>query len=534
MRLRATDGIASERQVESRWLGRSSPLTTGPANRSAGPCPGHYGRQGPNSSALLAATAPLLLLTTALLQAAAPVGPSQSEPIEIAADSIRNWTEGNVRILLLKGHVYVAQGLFRLRAPRAVIWLHEPTGTQRGSLATIELYAEGGVSIETLADRRHQQRLFQTFQTYGEVRVELRERLVGPAIDDPLYLRGVQTRSGGRAATLQAAQTAAGNSGDTAMTANFQLTAPPILPQELQGRLTLNPRGFTPFQVETVRLSPTEQALVFTGGINAVLQEPGDEPIDILADRMVLWTRPLSDLAAQQGQQPPLQLYLEGNVIFRQGDRTAEMNQLYYDADRHAGIATDATLYAYHEKLQGPVFVRARRLRQLAENIFLGHYTQITPSRFPLPTYALEADRVFVEEEVVPLTSKLTGQPAVDPATGKPIMTKRRWVTSEANVLRFMDLPIFYWPYLQGPLDQVSTPLRRVRLRQSRSFGTELQTNWDMFRLLGRQQPDWIDHWDLLAGYLSRRGPAIGTDLEYAGPRTLWPAQCLVDSRPGH
>ncbi|HID21621.1 MAG TPA: hypothetical protein EYP14_04385, partial [Planctomycetaceae bacterium] len=306
------------------------------------------------------------------------------------------------------------------------------------------------------------------------------------------------------------------------MTAGFQTTAPPMLPQELQGRLTLNPRGFRPFHVETINISPTEQAFVFTGGINAVIQEPGGEPIDILADRMVLWTRPLSNLAEQQGERPPLQLYLEGNVIFRQGDRTAEMEQLFYDADRHAGVATNATLYAYHEKLRGPVFVRARRLRQVAENIFVGQWAQITPSRFPLPTYALEADRVVVEEEMIPLTNMLTGQPITDPETGQPSLSKRRWITSERNVLRFLGFPVFYWPYLQGPLDEAGTPLRSVRFRQSRSFGTEVHTYWNVFRLFGRQQPEWIDHWDLQAGYMSRRGPVLGTDLEYAGPRTLW------------
>src|SRR5262245_27076181 len=73
-------------------------------------------------------------------------GPSPTEPIIIAADSIRNWTQANTRILLLHGNVFVAQGLKRIRAHHAVAWIAE--GDDVNNLKHLELYAEGSVRVD--------------------------------------------------------------------------------------------------------------------------------------------------------------------------------------------------------------------------------------------------------------------------------------------------------------------------------------------------------------------------------------------------
>ena len=66
-----------------------------------------------------------------------------------------------------------------------------------------------------------------------------------------------------------------------------------------------------------------------------------------------------------------------------------------------------------------------------------------------------------------------------------------------------------YVPYLSGPAD-VNVPLQRVTARQDQIFGTQVESVWDVFRLLSMDKPADAD-WQLLADYYSARGPGIGT-----------------------
>ena len=75
--------------------------------------------------------------------------------------------------------------------------------------------------------------------------------------------------------------------------------------------------------------SGPEWVAVITSGINLVIDgvDPAG-PLDISADRMVIWTRGQAqpDLGgdASQTADTPLELYMEGNVVFRQGQRVIE------------------------------------------------------------------------------------------------------------------------------------------------------------------------------------------------------------------
>jgi UDP-N-acetylglucosamine 1-carboxyvinyltransferase len=59
-------------------------------------------------------------------------------------------------------------------------------------------------------------------------------------------------------------------------------------------------------------------------------------PLDISADRLVIWTRgsaqPNLDGADAQAADAPLELYMEGNVVFRQGQRVVEAEQRLAEA----------------------------------------------------------------------------------------------------------------------------------------------------------------------------------------------------------
>ena len=45
-----------------------------------------------------------------------------------------------------------------------------------------------------------------------------------------------------------------------------------------------------------------------------------------------------------QGDETPLELYLEGNIVFRQGDRVLFAQRMYYDVRRQVGVVLDAEM----------------------------------------------------------------------------------------------------------------------------------------------------------------------------------------------
>ena len=57
--------------------------------------------------------------------------------------------------------------------------------------------------------------------------------------------------------------------------------------------------------------------------------------IDLSADRLVLWTvgvpQPGQAGETYQAGQTPLEVYMEGNIVFRQGDRIINAQRMYYD-----------------------------------------------------------------------------------------------------------------------------------------------------------------------------------------------------------
>jgi hypothetical protein len=113
--------------------------------------------------------------------------------------------------------------------------------------------------------------------------------------------------------------------------------APPVAVAAPTRRLRAFPRSSVPLAVKWFPSpSGNEWIAVITSGVNLVVDgvDPSG-PLDISADRLVIWTRGQAqpDLAGNAAQAPdvPLELYMEGNVIFRQGQRVVEAANMFYD-----------------------------------------------------------------------------------------------------------------------------------------------------------------------------------------------------------
>jgi hypothetical protein len=75
-----------------------------------------------------------------------------------------------------------------------------------------------------------------------------------------------------------------------------------------------------------------------------------------------------------------------------------------------------------------------------------------------------------------------------------------------------------YFPTVSGDVNDPVGPLRMLSYRQDTIFGSQFYTTWSMLELLGiKNLPN--ERWNLMADYLSKRGPALGTAYDLFGPK---------------
>ncbi|MFQ5731589.1 MAG: organic solvent tolerance protein OstA [Planctomycetaceae bacterium] len=295
-------------------------------------------------------------------------------------------------------------------------------------------------------------------------------------------------------------------------------------------RVRIFPRSAVSFSVqsfESKETTPPEQVWVLTGGINMVIDggkkfglidlsadAPVGLPASLPADRMVVWTQTAENANFQnetvQSQDTPFEVYLEGNIVVRQGTNVVRAARAAYDARENKALVLDAELRSYVPALKDTVRIRAQRIRQLSRNSFHATNAWTTTSKFGVPGYRIQASDIFLDNR----QTRLFGPPEFDPETGEP--TEVPWLTSLNNTFYLDQTPVFYLPYISAPAEDPNIPVRRFTVGQDRIFGTRVQTEWDVFGLLGMAKPRGV-RWNVLADYFSDRGPAVGMSGGYQG-----------------
>jgi hypothetical protein len=288
-------------------------------------------------------------------------------------------------------------------------------------------------------------------------------------------------------------------------------------------RLRAFPRSSMPLNVQWYP-SPGggEWVAVITSGVNLVIDgvDPAG-PLDLSADRLVIWTQaneqPSLDGSTGQAADAPMEIYMEGNVIFRQAQRVVEAVSMYYDVPRSSGVITGATVLTPVNNYSGLVRLRADVLRQVNRSEFVAQHAGLTSSRLGMPTWEFRAREMTFTDEQVPLPGPF-GETLVDPATGEPAVEHQQYITSRGNTVQLMGMPILWWPVLATNAKKPTFYINNAQIKNDQIYGTQLLTSWDAFQVFGWQRaPDGVD-WDFDVDYLSLRGPAAGTSLLYDRP----------------
>jgi hypothetical protein len=487
--------------------------------------------------------------------------------IQITADDAVTWPEGGKRLFLLKGKVWIEQGGDTIRVPQAVVWVDEE-GKKTSGIYRINVYGEGGVSLEVAA-KTHQAPTGQfELNTRGEIKIKTYKSKVtqksGPDQSDPLYQHALAALKSSPAPIIQQASfqqpvepqpaptppqapqvfqppttpvppgpPGSGASPVPVIPPPAPGTLPPqppktpdaAAPQPLRGSISIVPRSSVPFKYKDYPMPNGEKAVVFSPGIIVRIENPQVPPketiiVQVEADRVVLWTHgDVRDLveggSSSTNSGRELEFYLHGNVqittFFNKEAKVIRCSEAYYDVNRNVAIALDADLEVQEPLMQAKLHMITPELHQENENVFTARTVKANGSTLPYaPGLDIWAQDIRLEEKKV-LRKSIFGVQFYDPRTGEPEYETQRIFTGWNVFPEIEGVPFFYLPYLQGDVNDPLGPLQSLSVGYSKIFGFQFFSSFNVFDLLGIDPPPG-QRLRLNLDYLSARGPEIGVD----------------------
>ncbi|MGA2061931.1 MAG: hypothetical protein ABSG67_15705, partial [Thermoguttaceae bacterium] len=465
--------------------------------------------------------------------------PNRSDPIAVSADAANRWTAGSYDVWLLKGNCRIQQGASDARCGEALLWIERADGEERPD-SKIIAYLEGDVELARngpSAPAKVKDRTWLgRFTTNREIQVYAAQVAGEPTPMPPIYQRAMERRNPISADTVTRSEVRpvqfAAPAGQPEV-----IKAPPPQPlqQELKNlqvrRVRIFSRSDVPYQLEW-KSDPRGGNLwigVINGGVNMVIDVEGPlGSIDISTDRMVIWTIiPLnssqdpSDLFSGNSvvdERTPLEIYMEGNIVFRQGERTVFAERMYYNVPNHTGTILNAEILTPVPKYEGMLRLKSEMVQQTGQDRYYAQNTFITSSRMGEPGYRLQSGDIFFEDIQSPMIDPMSGQVLRDQMTNQEIVEHNKIATSSNNFLFLGPVPVFYWPVFSTDLEDSTYYIRSARAKYDRVYGPQILTKWSGYELLGLKKPPVGTDLDVSFDYMGLRGFGAGGSFTYDLP----------------
>ena len=449
--------------------------------------------------------------------------------VQVRADRGSHWRQGQYDVWHLHGNCSIRQDHVLARGQEAVLWVLQPD-LDRGEPGKVIAYMEGEVWVDhnhrgdahALTGRAAQSFTSRTwlgrFETVAGIRMDV--PLAEPTPTQPaVYERGATARRKELEPVQFAEEIPTPDNTTTVGLGNRKLT--------VRGRSNVRPQA----QLETDPVTD-ETVVIFKAGIMAVIEgiQPEDlgglgpsvgdvDRITIETDRLVLWAPRLEALGRQremtQDGSIPLELYMEGNIVFRQGDRVIYAERMYFNVGQNFGVVLAAEMLTPVPEYEGLLRLKADVLQIVDRQNIQAFGAAVTSSRLGVPSYWLQSGNVAFRDDAQVAIDPASGQIVVDPATGEPLLEHNYMATARNNFIYVGGMPVFYWPTMATDLTESSYYLEQVTVGNDNIFGTQILADWNAFQLFGiRRRPEGVD-WTLSTDYLSDRGFALGTNVDY-------------------
>jgi hypothetical protein len=275
--------------------------------------------------------------------------------------------------------------------------------------------------------------------------------------------------------------------------------------------VNLSPAGESQLEFETAKTADKTEVDTIIGQLY-VWQKQDEKGglLELRADNTVIFRSGESDLFKQEGSKSEdiltkgnvRAIYMSGNVIMTEGQRTIRADEIYYDFERKKALAVNAVMRNYDVQRQIPIYIRAAKLHQVAENKFAAENIILTNSEFYQPQVSLSASSVII-----------TDTTTIDAQAG--MLSDSSYEAEMSDVrLKLNDTTLFYWPFMRANLERPDTPLKSLHAGYDNTWGTSFESNWYLSRLLGLQEPDGVDS-TVSLDYFSKRGFGSGAEIDY-------------------
>ena len=288
-----------------------------------------------------------------------------------------------------------------------------------------------------------------------------------------------------------------------------------IEPEEKKPRfrypVNISPVGKEPLRFESAKVDGADVATVISRFYLWQKQDEEGGLLELQADNAVIFYsgQELGAGEEQAGAEDILAkgaisaIYMSGDVVMTKGQRTIRADEIYYDFDRKKALAINAVMRTFDEERAIPIYVRAEKLRQLAENQFAADNITLTTSEFYLPQISLNASSVII-----------TDTTTIDEQKGR--VSDSSYDAQMHDVrLKMYDKTIFYWPYVRSNLQRPDIPIKSAHVGYDSTWGALLETRWYLARLLGLQEPEGTESTFAL-DYYGKRGLGSGVEIDYA------------------
>ncbi len=258
-------------------------------------------------------------------------------------------------------------------------------------------------------------------------------------------------------------------------------------------------------------------------GVN-IANVVSNDVLELSADSAVVWTSvvDLERLDEIDVDDLDFEIYLDGNVVFREGNNVVYAKRMYYDVKHRVGIIEEAEMIAEIPDMEGAFFrLGAARIVQETPNTLRATDAWTSTSMMGKPTYRLQSNSVTAERRSRPLYDALTGNAVIDSKTGLQATEDKELVIAENNFVSIGNMPVFYWPWMAMDIRDRALYLKSLKFGHDGVLGYQVRTSWDLFQLLqANNRPEGVE-WDLDLDYLSKRGFGHGSTFRYERD-SLW------------
>ncbi|UCE48575.1 MAG: hypothetical protein JSW47_00195 [Phycisphaerales bacterium] len=439
----------------------------------------------------------------------------KADDLHLKAENLTSFRLDSTRqILVFEGGFTLSIGADRISSDIAVVWLSRGRGYQA------KVYLQGNPSTEKGKDGQIielRQTVIQTgyavaveFSFGGSIYATADERKIAdPRRSEPYFTAYEMLRTVGLEPVNFGIEKAEKLSEET--------DEPEDKEPVFMYPINLSPMGKEPIKIETDYVPGLGK--VGTVTVRFYLWQKQDDNGGLLefeADNAVLFW------AEERGQPDPNRtdgqrilpggsikaIYLAGDVQVTEGLRTFRAEEVYYDFEQTKMVAIEAEMRTFDPVEGTPIYLRATKIRQLAQNKFSADDMTLTTSEFHVPQISLNASKITI-----------TDTTPTDQQEGEVSKSSYDALLEDVR-LKANDMTFFYWPSLRTNLERPDLPIKSIYVGHDSTWGTSVETRWYLARLLGLQEPEGTDS-TLALDYFGKRGFGGGVQTNYTGEKYL-------------